>query len=113
MMWSWLDTKQVDEFGSWVVAELCKRYPPEGVDANPKKAAERLRKTHDSLLLRVEAFAREHRLNLYKKARLGNKVKWALREAGYPPQFVDTFTHELVTVVTVVNARGRKPAPKR
>jgi len=113
MIWKWLDTRNMDEFGAWVVSELRKRYPPEGIDVSEKKAAERLRKMHDSIFSRVEAFARENPLGIYKRARLGNRVKWALREAGYPPQFIETFTHELVTVVTVVSARGKTATRKR
>ena len=111
-MLKWLDTKEVDEFADWVAAELGKRYPPEGVDAKPKKAELRLRKTHDFIFVRVEAFAREHELNVYKRARLGNRVKWTLLEAKYPAAFVDAFTHEVVTVVTVAGTRGKKAASK-
>jgi hypothetical protein len=34
---------------------------------------------------------------------MGNRFKWALREAGYPGEFVDALTFELVTVVTLVS----------
>jgi hypothetical protein len=47
------------------------------------------------------------RPNVYKRARLGNRVKWALKEAGYPGAFVDTFTYELVRVVTLA-AKSRR-----
>lgn len=111
-MFKWFDATEVDKFADWLVAELRKRYPPEGVDADPKKATQRLRKVHDSLFQRVEAFAKEHDLNIYKRARLGNQVKWALREANYPEAFRETFTHEVVTVVSVINAKN-KSAPAR
>lgn len=107
----WFNAKEVDEFADSIVADLLKRYPPTGLDAEPKKAANRLRKTHDAIFSRVETFARSGNLNLYRKARLGNRVKWALKEAGYPREFVDTFTHELVTVVSVVTSGRRKPGP--
>jgi hypothetical protein len=112
-MLKWLDTKEVDEFANWVTTELGKRYPPEGVDATVKKATQRLRKVHDSIFLRIEAFGREHKLNIYKRARLGNRVKWALLEARYPASFVDAFTHEVATVVTVAGAHSKKVVPKK
>jgi len=108
MLGNWFNCKEVDEFADAIVADLVKRYPPSGVDAPAKKAAERLRKTHDVIFRRVETFARSQPLNLYKKAHLGNRVKWALREAGYPEDFVSSLTHELVTVVTLVSRGGKK-----
>jgi len=106
----WFNGKAVDEFAESIVADLVKRCPPSGVDARPKKAAERLRKTHDSIFGRIEKFARTQNLNVYKKARLGNRLKWALLEVGYPGDFVDTLTLELLTVVTLVSREPKKAA---
>ena len=47
-------------------------------------------------------------MNLYTKARLGNRVKWALRDAGYPQTFVDTFTQEVVTHVALASRKRDK-----
>jgi hypothetical protein len=107
-MLKWFDTSEVDEFAKWLTAELLDRYPPSGLDVDAKKARQRFEKVHDSLVLRVQAFANEHRLNIYKRAQFGNRIKWALREAGYPIEFAETFTHEIVTIVSVVRS-----APKR
>jgi hypothetical protein len=108
-MLDWFNGKGVDEFADSIVADLVKRLPPSGVDAPAKKAAERLKKTHDAIFGRIEKFARAQKLNIYKKARLGNRLKWALLDVGYPSDFVDTLTLELVTVVTLVS-RERKTA---
>jgi hypothetical protein len=104
----WFDCKEVDAFVDSIVADLVKRLPPEGVELPGKKAADKLRKTHDVIFRRVETFARSRRLNLYKKAHLGNRFKWALKEGGYPGGFVDALTYELVTVVTLVSRAGRQ-----
>lgn len=112
-MFKWFDGKEVDKFSDWLVAELLKRYPPGGLDTDPKKATQRLQKVHDSLFLRVEDFAQKNILNVYQRARLGNRIKWALREAGYPEAFGETFTHEVVAVVTVGNARAKSASQKR
>jgi len=109
MFGDWFKVKEVDEFADSIVADLVKRLPPSGVELPGKKAAEKLRRTHDVIFRRIEIFGRAHRLNIYKKARLGNRVKWALAEAGYPSGFVDTLTIELLTVVTYA-ARTRKQA---
>jgi hypothetical protein len=107
-MLGWFDTREVDEFADSVVAELLRRFPPSGVDLSTKKAVERVTKNVDSLMRQVAEFARGRNLNVYKKARFGNRVKWALKEARYPDLFVDVMTHELVTQVTVAS-RARAP----
>ena len=108
MFGNWFNCKEVDDFADAIVADLVKRYPPSGVDAPGRKAAERLKKTHDVIFRRIEMFAGSQYLNLYKKAHLGNRVRWALTEAGYPKDFVATLTHELVTVVTLLSRKGNK-----
>jgi hypothetical protein len=109
MFVDWFNTKEVDEFADSIVADLVRRLPPSGADSRAKKTAERLRKTHDVIFARVDKFARSRSLNLYKKARLGNRIKWSLKEAGYPAEFADSLTFELVKIVTLVS-RGRKNA---
>jgi hypothetical protein len=100
MILNWFNTREVNELAQTIVDELLKRYPPDGKDFDLKKSTERLRKTHDSIFARVNTFARSAKLNTYKIAHLGNQTKWALKEAGYPKEFVDTFVIELVAVVT-------------
>jgi hypothetical protein len=100
---SWLDTKEVDAFADSVVAELLQRFPPTGIDLSTRKAIERVVKNVDKIALRVAEFGRTRKLNLYKKARFGNRVKWALKEAQYPDQFVEVMTQELVTQLTLAS----------
>ena len=102
----WFGTKEVDALAAAIAAELVKRVPPAKLDSHTKKAADRLRNTHEAIFARAGKFARTHKLNVYKKARLGNQFRWALREAGYPPEFVETWTYELVLLVTL-NSRAR------
>src|SRR5579859_4703434 len=112
-MLNWFNTQEVDKFADWLAAEIIKRYPPDGLDTDSKKSSQRLKRVLDSLFQRIEAFAAENVLNIYQRARLGNRVKWAMREAGYPLAFSESFTHEVVTVITVMNARTRKIPQKR
>lgn len=113
MFGDWFNVKEVDEFADSIIADLVKRIPPAKVEAQEhaigKKAAEKLRKAHDAIFKRIEVFARTHGLNVYKKARLGNRIKWALAEAGYPPGFVDTLTVEILTVVTHASQGRTQP----
>jgi hypothetical protein len=101
-MLGWLDCSKVDAFADGVVADLLKRVPPSGAGA-VKKAAERLRRMQDVIFSRAETFGRAERPNFYKKARLGNRVRWGLKEAGYPAEFAAELSEELVSVITLAS----------
>ena len=104
-MLNWLTSGDVDAFADNIVAELQRRFPVSGVTENPKKERERIQKTYQVIFARIEAFAQTADLGLYRKARLGNRIHWALREAGYPEGFVKAFTHEVVTVAALAKKR--------
>ncbi len=102
MVFSWFNTSKVDAFVDAEVADLIKRVPPgklEGEGAAVKKAHEQLAKSHDLLLRHAKDFVAREKPNLYQKARIANRMKWALREAKYPKAFVDEFSYALATVV--------------
>jgi len=104
---SWFRTKEVDEFADSLVAELVERVPPATAgQLVGKKAFERLTRDFGAAFRRIDAFASGRPLNFYQKAHFANRVRWGLREAGYPPDFVATMTQELLVHLTV-------PAPKR
>ena len=105
----WFDTVEIDEFARSIAADLVKRAPPGALDARDEKTAKRLRNTHQAVFSRAEQFARTHKLNIYKKARLGNQFRWALKEAGYPKAFVETWTYELITLIALKSATPREP----
>lgn len=108
-IFQWFDTAEVDELARSIAAELVKRIPPAALDSHTKKAADRLRNAHDAIFDRAAKFARTRKLNLYKKARLGNQFRWSLREAGYPPEFVQSWTYELVTLVAINSIAHKEP----
>jgi hypothetical protein len=101
----WFETKEVDAFAQWVVSELLQRLPPATVGTDDRRLPERIGRMNEFISGRATAFATEHRPNFYKRARLANKVKWGMREAGYPARFADTFTYELATLITVTARR--------
>jgi hypothetical protein len=104
----WFRTAEIDAFAKSISGEIIRRVPPSSVDAPTKRAAGDLKNSHHAIYAQAEQFALTHSLNVYKRARLGNSFSWALRDAGYPPDFVDAWTYELVTFVTLKAANGRK-----
>jgi len=101
----WFETKEVDSFAQWVVNELLQRLPPATLETDDRKLPDRIRRMNDFISGRATSFAAEQRPNFYKRARLANKVKWGMREAGYIAKFADIFSYELATLVTVTTRR--------
>jgi hypothetical protein len=105
----WFKTQEVDELAAAIAAELVKRVPPAALESRTRKAAERLRNTHEAIFGRAGKFARTHPLSVYQRARLGNQFRWALKEAGYPPEFVESWTYELAIQITLDHTPRRAP----
>lgn len=100
------NSKEVDEFADSVVAELLERHPPRKDGAGGVKEVARLRKAFGKLFARIDSFARLHKLNLYTKARLANRIRWGLKDAGYRQDFVETATQEVATHVAIAGSRA-------
>ena len=108
MIFSWFNTSKVDAFVDTEVADLLKRVPSaklEGGGVAAKKAEEQLAKSHDLMLRHAMSFVQRERPNLYQKARIANRMKWALLEAKYPKPFVDGLAYALASVVAGANAQ--------
>ncbi|HYR34162.1 MAG TPA: hypothetical protein VEQ87_07730 [Burkholderiales bacterium] len=103
-MFGWFSTAEVDRFADSLVADMMKRVPPTSL-SEARTSPKRFGRMTEVLSDQVRSFARAHRPNFYQRARLGNRVKWALKEAYYPEAFVDAFTTELITLVTIA-AKG-------
>jgi len=101
-------TKHIDEFADSIAAELRERHPPQDTRASRPKDIERLRNQFGRIFARIDAFAQQHKLNLYTKARLANRVQWALKDAGYPDDFIETATREVATHVTLASGRAKR-----
>ena len=104
MILSWFDTKEVDALADRLAKDLVKRVPPSNIEVRGKKAAANQTKTRELILRQVRDFTSKHRLNVYKKARLANRFKWALREAGYPTALIDEMAFELATLMATTRS---------
>jgi hypothetical protein len=102
-------TKHVDEFADSIVAELRERHPPDNAGGKRPKDMERFRRLFARVFGRIDLFAQENRLNLYTKARLANRIRWELKDAGYPEDFIETATREVATHVALASRRARRP----
>jgi hypothetical protein len=94
-MLKWLDAKEEQGFGRLLARFYIERVPFESPFSKKKFAA----KTQDTLKkmdLQIQQFKSGRALNVYKKAKLGNAFKWALRDAGYDSEYVDELTEWLM-----------------
>jgi hypothetical protein len=96
--------KQVDEFAKSLAQELAKRYPPAlDKEGERKLSQKRLTAILEDTYAKAVDFRQQHKLGVYKKARLGNTFRWELQEMGYSEKFVETATEGLVVYITRKN----------
>jgi ribosome maturation protein Sdo1 len=95
MFGMFFNTAEVDRFAKAVVSELLKLSPPEGAEGG-KQAADRRKKLDDRLRRMIDQLARDVRLNVYQKAKLGPRLQDAMEDAGYSTEFSKSFSYEVV-----------------
>ena len=93
--------KDVDTFAKGLVQDLAKRYPPALDKGNERKISQkRLTSILEDTFSRAIEFRQQHKLGVYKKARLGNTFRWELQEMGYTDKFIETATEGLIVYIT-------------
>jgi hypothetical protein len=64
----------------------------------------RLRGAKDLMMSRTQVFAERYKLNLYKRAKLANTLRWRLQELGYDKELIQTLVLEVVRIVTLIRS---------
>ena len=95
MILSWLDASEAKAFGTSLAHFYMERIPP-GDSGGKNKSRDKKQEVINKMFQQMARFKLEHKLNIYKKAQMGNAFKWALKDAGYDPGFVDQLTKELM-----------------
>lgn len=95
MISGWLDAREAEAFGN----ELAEFYDAR-FRANEKVTNQKQREKQQKLIAQCLQKARQykasHKLNFYKKAKLGNAFKWKLRDMGHDVQVSDLLTKEVL-----------------
>lgn len=99
------DTAVVDAFASWVGTELAKSCPPDGLQDASKAAVKRLEQFDARVRRQVAQVLVPAKLNLYQKAKLGSKLQDVLEAAGYPAEFREQLSYDVVRLVAMSTAR--------
>lgn len=90
MILDWFNAEEAVLFAHEIVREVNRLFPPAEQKGKAIPAKEYQRK-FDSLIVRVRTFSSKHRLNIYKKAKLLNTIKWEMRDAGHEEIVVNEF----------------------
>jgi hypothetical protein len=92
MFLSWFDASEAKEFGVSLANFYLEKNPAVLCSKKDKFVAKKQEELLGNLSQRIVRFKLEHKLNIYKKAQVGNSFKWTLREAGCDPLYVDQLT---------------------
>jgi len=88
MIRAWFDANEAVTFAQGIARDIGILLPPAG-RKDGTNSAKKDNKKFDAIIVRTRAFAQQHKLNIYKKAKLLNTVKWELRDAGHEDAFID------------------------
>ena len=101
MIFKFFSGSKVDEFAKSLAQDIAKRYPP-AIANNPDQLVSQKRLTSilEEAFTQAHRFNQEHKLGMFKKAKLGNTFRWELKEMGYDEKFVDMATEGLVVYIT-------------
>lgn len=94
MVIHWLDVRDVVKFAEEVAVDADKllKLVPQGKSHASKKDQNKF----DALIVRIHTYAKKNPLNIYKKAKFLNTIKWKLRDAGHQEKLID----EMIALLT-------------
>ena len=95
MVISWFDAKEAEEFGKSLAQFIIERIPL-SKDKTKSKALSKQLEVVDKLYVQIDQFKSNHKLNVYKKAKLGSAFKFELMNAGYEIDFINKLTKGLM-----------------
>ena len=95
MIFKWFDSKDTDKFGTELAQFFIQRMPLDS-DKSSKKFAAKTQDILSKMELQIIQFKSKFKLNIYTKAKLANRFKWTLKDAGFNMAYVDELTEWLV-----------------
>ena len=97
MALSWFDAREARNFGISLANFYIERIPLDAAGGKDKSIAKR-QEVLNKMYQKMALFRLGHKLNIYKRAQLGNAFKWTLKDAGYDPEIADHLTKELLLI---------------
>jgi hypothetical protein len=90
MILDWFDAGEAVLFGKEIVKDISRLFPPteQKGKAIPAKVYQQ---KFDTLVFRIQAFSKKNKLNVYKKAKFLNSIKWEMKDAGHEEVIINEF----------------------
>ena len=95
MITGWFDASEAKAFGNMLAEFYDEKFRITEKTAVHKKLGKQ-QKLVAQVMLKAQQFKATHKLNPYKKAKLGNVFKWKLRELGHHAELVDQMAKDLM-----------------
>jgi hypothetical protein len=95
MFLKWFDTSEAERL-ALTFAEIVISGYPASEKKNARKGLVHRAKLLDKIFEQARQFKQEKKPNFYKKAKLGNTLKWKLLEDGFEREFVDDLTYQIL-----------------
>ena len=95
------DTRELEEFATALANDLGRRFPPASEARTDPGVEHQIKVILEGLTARAVRFHEQHKLGVYKKAKLANVFKWKLTDLGYSEDFVERATRQVVTRLAV------------
>lgn len=95
MVFSWFDAR-ASITCALALAEMVAQGYPASERKGTKKAVMHRAKLLDKVFAQANQFSRAEKPNFYKKAKLGNTLRWKLVELGFEESFVDDLVHQVM-----------------
>jgi hypothetical protein len=93
----WFDAREAREFGVSLADTLAKSL---ATSERKRQSLAKRNELLEKLFVQVRLFKQTHKLNFYKKAKIGTSFKWKLLELGFDRELVDALTHEIMVRVS-------------
>jgi hypothetical protein len=96
-----LDTRDLEEFAAALAEDFARRFPPASESRTDPGAVHQIKVILEGLAVRAIRYREQHKLGIYKKAKLGNVFRWKLKELGYSAEFAERATKIIITRIAV------------
>jgi hypothetical protein len=94
MILDWFNAGEAVLFAQEIVHDISRLFPPTEQKGKAIPAKEYQQK-FDSLVVRIRTFSKKNKLNIYKKAKLLNTIKWEMKDAGHE----EVITNEFISFI--------------
>src|SRR6266404_9200813 len=94
-------TRELEGFATGLAEDLGRRFPPASEARTDPGARQQINVILEGLGARAVRYHEQHKLGVYKKAKLGNVFRWKLKELGYSTEFAERATKEIITRLAV------------